>query len=100
LSLDGQLTIATSGQIAQQFLEALSNRPEIDVDCTGATEIDVSFIQLLVATARSARAMGKQVTIVETALLREVLDRCGFPASTDGAWLSDADGAVGKGRAA
>jgi anti-anti-sigma regulatory factor len=93
--LEGALTIRTAEATYAKLLEAAS-LPAVEIDCSGATEVDVSLIQLIVAARASARQGGRGLTLAQPAdgALREALQRGGFlaagadPATADQAfWL-------------
>jgi anti-anti-sigma regulatory factor len=94
LVLDGELTIRTAEATYAKLLEAAS-QPAVAIDCSGATEVDASLIQLVLAARASARQAGRSLTLAQPAegKLREALQRGGFlaaaaPATADQAfWL-------------
>jgi anti-anti-sigma regulatory factor len=82
LSLTGSLTTPRANAIHGEALAALSSHPSVAIDCSAATEMDVAFIQILVAAHRFATQSGKSVALAAppAGLLAETLKRCGFPA--------------------
>jgi anti-anti-sigma regulatory factor len=60
---------------------ALSDHSGVTIDCSSATEMDVAFIQILVAASRFASQRGKTIALASppAGLLAETLSRCGFP---------------------
>ena len=81
LSLTGSLTTPRAETIRSEVLAALRDHPSVAVDCSNASEMDVAFIQILVAAERFAAHSGKTVALASppAGLLAETLRRCGFP---------------------
>jgi len=92
--LTGELTIRTIEAAHARLRERLAQRADLEIDATGATQVDVSFIQLLLAARRSAAAAGTAVALAAPAAgaLRDALIRGGFlspvagHSSADDAW--------------
>jgi len=80
LPLDGPLTIRTIGPIHDALVDALARHQTVQLDCSGADAIDLSFIQLLLSARRSARDAGRQLTLAAPAggALRAALEHGGF----------------------
>ncbi len=100
LVLEGALTMQTVDTVRatlREAIEALSDTPAtgVVVDCAAATDIDLTFIQLLIASRTSADRLGKSVAVAnppEGALL-DTLARGGFqivPESGDAFWFESA----------
>jgi anti-anti-sigma regulatory factor len=94
IDLGGARTIRTAGQSHSLLLEALHAASSITVDCSGVTEADLSFVQLLLSARKSAAEFGKVLTLAHPAhgALRDILMRGGFlkadsPAGERGFWL-------------
>ena len=81
LSFSGSLTTPRAEAIHSETLAALSDHPSVAIDCANASEMDVAFIQILVAAHRFAAQSGKSVALAAppTGVLAETLKRCGFP---------------------
>jgi anti-anti-sigma regulatory factor len=81
LSLTGSLTTPRAEAIRSEVLAALSGHPNVTVDCSNASEMDVAFIQILIAANRFASQSGKTIALASppAGLLAETLRRCGFP---------------------
>ena len=81
--LDGCLTIATVEATHARLREALGGAGAVVLDCAQAREIDVTFLQLLVAAQRTAVRAGKSVRLAAppSGALAEALRRCGFAAA-------------------
>jgi anti-anti-sigma regulatory factor len=77
--LKGPVTLQAVEAIHAQFL-ALENRPAIVIDCSAATEVDVSLVQLILAARASAQRAGRSVTLAKPAggALLQTLERGGF----------------------
>jgi anti-anti-sigma regulatory factor len=93
LRFDGSLTLPRAETIRSILAAALDEGAPIAIDCDGATEVDVSFIQLLLAARRSAAHRGASFALAAPAAgtLRAALERGGFliAASKDAASDSD-----------
>jgi ABC-type transporter Mla MlaB component len=100
LVLDGALTVRNAPAIGSTLLEAIRAHPVVSIDCSAATELDLSFIQLLLAARLSAVRLGRLVGLAAApdGMLLDALTRGGFhptePAAgaADGFWF---EGAVG-----
>ena len=77
--LKGPVTLQAVEAIHAQFL-ALEDRPAITIDCSGATEVDVSLVQLILAARASAQRTGRSVALTKPAdgALLNTLERGGF----------------------
>lgn len=93
--LSGSLVIRTVTEIQRSLLTALEKAtPLVEVDCANATEVDVSFIQTMIAARRSASARGLSIALAAPAsgVLLQALRSGGFlsadgtPSSPDGAF--------------
>jgi len=80
LPLDGPLTVRTIKTVHDTLLKALAGNHAVQVDCTAADSVDLSFIQLLLAARRSAHEAGKQLTLAAPAsgALLAALEQGGF----------------------
>ena len=83
LKLCGSSTTPQSEETHRAVRDALSGGAHLVVDCTEASEIDVSFLQLLVAAQRSAERSGKTIALSAPpqGALADALKRCGFAAA-------------------
>ncbi len=63
------------------MMQALSDHASVILDCAGATEIDVAFVQILIAASRTAAKSNKRIELKRPpdGPLPEALRRCGFP---------------------
>ena len=84
LSLAGSLTTPRAEAIHAEALAVLSSHPNVAIDCSNADEMDVAFIQILVAAHRFAVKSGKRVALAAppAGLFAETLKRCGFSLPT------------------
>ena len=80
LSLTGSLTTPRAEAIHAEVLAVLSGHSAVTIDWSAASEMDVAFIQILVAAERFASRAGKSVALASppAGLLAETLRRCGF----------------------
>jgi ABC-type transporter Mla MlaB component len=61
--LGGPLTVRTVALMHERLLAALRQYPAVTVDLSRADEIDLSFIQLMLAARKSAAAAGKRLSL-------------------------------------
>jgi len=80
VAFDGALTIRHIRAIRDRLMEALSGSQTVRVDCVAATEVDLSFIQLMLSARRSAMAAGKTILLSagESSVLHDALVRAGM----------------------
>lgn len=95
LAFTGALTLANAEQVRASLIAALREQPSVVVDCSAADEIDLTFIQCLMAARRTAAALGKSTALAAPAsgALKGALTRGGFlnPSAPDAAfWMSGA----------
>lgn len=89
LVLDGELTIQGAADLKALLLARLAKTGRLTVDLSAVTAIDLAAIQLLTAAARSAKARGGRLAIVDrtAAVVRPVLEGVGMlagePAADD-----------------
>src|SRR6201747_570738 len=83
LVLTGAVTLQSAEATHAQILE-MAGQAIMEIDCSGATEVDLSLIQLLLAARVSARNSGRTVTLTQpaTGALLETLQRGGFLGAT------------------
>jgi ABC-type transporter Mla MlaB component len=100
LVLNGALTVRNVVAVHSKILNALQNHAIVEIDCDAATEIDLSFIQLLLAARKSAASRGKSLSLARPASggLRDALARGGLLPAVEGVpgddaafWLKGAD---------
>lgn len=77
---EGDLTIARAASLRETLLEALESARDVKLDCSAATNVDVTFLQLLVAAQRTAAARGVNLSIIapEDGALAQALPRAGM----------------------
>lgn len=80
LRFEGSLVLSNAEAIQRSLLSALREHPTVEVDCSDASEVDISFIQLLIAAQRMAAASGKRLALSNPAsgVLCEALQRAGM----------------------
>jgi ABC-type transporter Mla MlaB component len=95
LVLTGAVTLQSAETIHAQIL-GMAGQAVVEIDCSGATEVDLSLVQLVLAARVSARKSGRTVTLSQpaTGALLETLQRGGFlgaaadqPNSDQAFWL-------------
>jgi ABC-type transporter Mla MlaB component len=89
--VDGSLTLRTIETTRTQLLELMELHPSLEVDCSAASEIDLSFVQLLLSARASAQSAGKALALSQPAsgVLRDVLERGGFLGALPGQVTAD-----------
>jgi ABC-type transporter Mla MlaB component len=80
VDMSGPLTLPEAEAIRDQLAAALAKGQPITVDCSGAAEVDLSFIQLLLSARRSAARQGLTLALAEPAAgaLLTALRQAGF----------------------
>lgn len=88
---EGSLTVAVAEAAHARLSAALMQADPVVVDCADATEVDLTFVQLLIAARRSADASGQRFVLATPAAgaLRQVLVAAGV-VGTDPFWSGDA----------
>jgi ABC-type transporter Mla MlaB component len=91
---DGPLTVRTIATVRSTLLEFLAAHPSVQVDCTAATSVDLSFIQLLLAARQSAQTVGKELKLIVPpgSTMHAALEQGGFlpPVGADPFWSGEA----------
>jgi len=80
VELSGELTLQNAGCVRDKLMAALAKGEDLTIDCRAGTEIDLTFVQLLVAARRAATHAGHSFSLaapIPTPLLA-VLERAGF----------------------
>jgi len=54
----------TADALCATLREAIARHPDVSIDCSAAAEVDLTFIQLLIAARKSARQSGKAVALM------------------------------------
>lgn len=92
IDLSGNLTIRTAEEIRHRLLDAVINNDSLLlIDCSAATEVDLTFIQILKSARLSALARGQDVRLAFPASgpLLETLQRGGFVSEDSPSYLAD-----------
>ena len=81
--LKGPLTVTYADPIAADVLAALGAAEAVTIDISGATGIDVSFLQILIAANKTATRNRKTLKLAAPnyAMLEKEAARCGLPDS-------------------
>ena len=89
--LNGALTLRTIEATRAKLLEMMDRHQSLEIDCSAATEIDLSFIQLLLSARTSAQSAGKTIALAQPAsgALSDVLQRGGFLGAVPGQGAAD-----------
>lgn len=81
VSLGGEITIENIGQAREALLEAVqASLHSVTVDFVPESQVDISLIQLLCASHRSAEELNKRITMKAPLLpaLNDLASRSGF----------------------
>jgi len=63
IPFDGRLTVDRAVELRKAFENALRRSPLIEVDLRGVTEIDVTFVQLMLEAQHELKAAGGDLTL-------------------------------------
>ncbi len=79
LVLDGVCTLRTSDRTHAALLQ-ITAQFETEIDCSGVEEVDLSFVQLLLAARAGALQAGRRLTLVHPlpGVILDALERGGF----------------------
>lgn len=80
LRLKGELTIPYAQDIHAMVLATLRECETVVLDVADMTDVDVSFLQILIAAKRSASSLNKTVYVerIGSTMLQNALSSCGF----------------------
>lgn len=80
LSLEGDLTVSHAAELKKLIVEALEGGDLVELDLRDATDMDLSFMQLVCSAHRSAMAAGKKIVFSpgKNARVAEVRKQAGF----------------------
>ncbi|WP_428568164.1 MAG: STAS domain-containing protein [Solidesulfovibrio sp. DCME] len=72
LAISGKCTVEHAGALRQALLHAVAAGGDLDLDVSGVDEVDVTFLQLVLATAlslsRERRLLGRRGALSEACL--------------------------------
>lgn len=93
LTFGGALTVRHADRIHESFVDALRQHHHVVVDCAQATQVDLSFVQLVLSARRSAAAAGKRLSLATPAAgdLLDILRRAGLATPAGAAPLPGQD---------
>jgi anti-anti-sigma regulatory factor len=63
LEFQGRLTVERAAELKQVFLDAAGKSVDVEVDLSGASEIDITFFQLLFAAHRAVLRAGHALVL-------------------------------------
>ena len=78
LRFEGRLTYETIGVHHRNLLEAVTGNQELNLDLSGATEVDLSFLQLVCAARRLAARDNKTLNLKINKVFEQSINRYGF----------------------
>ncbi len=78
--LDGGLTMRAAEALCTRLRAAIEEHSHVLIDCTSADEVDLTFVQLLIAARLSARESDKTVALASSpsGAFLATLTRAGF----------------------
>lgn len=79
--MGGPLTVSRAASLQAQLIEAFDSADSIHIDLSAAIDLDVSFLQMLVAAQKSAVFEGKTLTVSASSMLARQIERCGLDRS-------------------
>jgi anti-anti-sigma regulatory factor len=65
IRLEGEANIALAAELKQMLLQALASGKGVSVDLSGATDLDVTVVQLLWTAGREARKLNVEFGLTE-----------------------------------
>jgi ABC-type transporter Mla MlaB component len=78
LRLPADCSIGGIRAVYDLICKSLNAHPKLELDCSGVDKADVTSVQLLVSTAKSARHFGNAVTVTAISeTLRSAIARAG-----------------------
>ena len=103
LPFSGDLTIHTAEATRIRLLDALSSGdPVVALDCAAVDEVDLTFLQMIIAARKAAEASGRELRLASPAggVLLDALHRSGLLVGPEGSSLpEDAFWTKGEGAA-
>jgi len=80
IGFSGSATLREADDVAERLKEALATGDRVEIDCGGLEDVDLSFVQIVLAARKSALASGKEVALNAPARgrLATVLDHAGI----------------------
>jgi anti-anti-sigma factor len=63
IRLEGSIDIASAAELKKLFIQAFASGHEVRVELDGATDLDVTAVQLLWAARREAKVMGVEIAL-------------------------------------
>ena len=84
--IEGTATVRTADSLHATLAEYLKSYNDIEIDCSGITEADLTIAQLLLAARKSAKRDGKRLVLTAEVdgALRDTLAQAGFLPAIDG----------------
>lgn len=79
VDLSGNLTVRRATEIQSLLLSEIRERRNINLDCTQASDVDLTFVQLLLAARKSADDSGVRLSLthLDGGVLQTALRRAG-----------------------
>jgi len=80
IEVPSSVTVRSAGEFAGRLLGAVQSGGDIDIDLSALTEVDLSFVQLILAARAHLDQEGARLALAQPAgpALAALLDRAGF----------------------
>lgn len=84
VDMSGDLSVRRATEIKSVLISVLREHPVVELDCTNATEVDLTFIQLALAAKKSADSSGVYLSLthLDGGVLQTTLHRAGLVGSS------------------
>ncbi|MBB4613395.1 STAS domain-containing protein [Novosphingobium taihuense] len=99
MSVGPTANLGNISQVCAAILENLATDDASTLDCSSLTDVDLTFLQVLAATAKFAERDGKSVSLLQPAepAMAALIDRAGFDGLDGFPWNSPSiAGATGQ----
>jgi anti-anti-sigma regulatory factor len=93
VTLSGTQTIREAAETVETLRSAVAKNDDVSLDCSGITDADLTFIQMVMAARKSVAAKGKTLSLAAAAQgpLLAALDAAGIKAAgTQQFWFEGA----------
>ena len=87
ITFQGAMTIHDAEATRLRLLAAMADSDRIEIDCSAVSEVDLTFIHILLAARQGAAHSGKTLRLAQPAAgaLLDALERGGFVGNPGGA---------------
>lgn len=63
IAFSGPATLREADDVAERLKDALLAGDRVEIDCGGLSDVDLSFVQIVIAARKSAVVSGKEVAL-------------------------------------